>query len=412
MFCRISLFLCGATLAAAQSHTLSLDDAIRTAWANDPTVSALALTPELARAREVQAGLRPNPELEVRGSAPVKGDSEWSVGVGVTQQLPRRERVELARAYARLGADSAALELRERRRVLAGEVRRLWYEQAVHQARLESARRTVRLQHDVARALQGRRDAGEVADAEWELLQLELARAEQAVTIAEAEATGGEHRLRQRLRLPAEAALAVSADLHTLLAQPLPAPGDLAGSRPELALADMDVRRAEAALALARGQSRPDWSVGAGVDFERRSNDATGRLENEPRLSVNASVPWPGSRVANRGDILEREAALRIAEAGREARREELAAEIAASVSSVRAIQPAVQRYLALLQSAGDLPRKMGPAYARGEVTGFQLAQARQQQVLIEAEFLSLATRYLSLLAEAETTAGLTPSQL
>ncbi len=411
MFCRISFFLCGATLAAAQSHPLSLDDAIRTAWANDPTVAALALTPELARAREVQAGLRPNPELDVRGSAPVKGDSEWSVGVGVTQQLPRRERVELARAYARLGTESAALELRERRRLLAGEVRRLWYEQAVHQARLKSAERTVGLQQEVARALQGRRNAGEVADAEWELLQLELARAEQAVTIAEAEIAGGEQRLRQRLRLPAGAALTVAVDLDLLLARPLPAPGDLAGSRPELMLADLEVRRAEAALALARGQSRPDWSVGAGVDFERRSNDATGRLENEPRLSVNASVPWPGGRVANRGDILEREAALRIAEANRQSRREELVAEIEATAASVRAIQPAVQRYHALLQNAADLPRKLGPAYGRGEVTVFQLAQARQQQVLIEAEFLSLATRYLSLLAEAETTAGLIPSQ-
>jgi len=411
MFFRISLLMCGATLVAAQSHPLSLDDAIRTAWTNDPTVAALVLAPELARAREVQAGLRPNPELDLRGSAPVKGDSEWSVGVGVTQQLPRRERVELARAYARLGADAAALELRERRRLLAGEVRRLWYEQAVHQARLGSARRGVRLQQEVARALQGRRDAGEVADADWDLLQLELARAEQTVTVAEAEVAGGEQRLRQRLRLPADAALTVSIDLDALLSRALPELGDRIGSRPELALADLEVRRAEAALALAHGQSRPDWSVGAGVDFERRGNDATSRLENEPRLSVNASVPWPGGRVANRGDILEQEAALRIAEANRQSRREELVAEIEAAAASVRAIHPAVQRSYLLLQNAAELPRKLGPAYARGEVTGFQLAQARQHYVSIEAEFLSLATRYLVLLADAETSAGLIPSQ-
>jgi cobalt-zinc-cadmium efflux system outer membrane protein len=411
MFYRLSLFLCGATLAAAQTAPLSLDDAIRTAWSNDPTVAALALTPELARARETQAGLRPNPELEVRSSVPAKGDSEWSVGVGVTQQIPRRERVELARAYARLGGESATLELRERRRLLAGEVRRLWYDQAVQQARLRSAQRTAALQQEIARTLQARRTAGEVADAEWDLLQLELARAEHAVTVAQAEVTGGQERLRRRLRLATDVPFSIIAELDGLIDRPFPAENDLSAARPELALADLDVRRAEAALALARGESRSDWSVGAGVDFERRANDATGRLENEPRLNVNASVPWPGGRIANRGDILEREAALKIAESTRQARRDELVAEFGAALAAARAAQPAVQSYRTLLQSASDLPRKLAPAYARGEVTGFQLAQARQQQIAIEAEFLAAAARYLSTLAEAETAAGLVPSQ-
>lgn len=412
MIYRLSLFLCGATLAAAQTPPLSLDDAIRTAWTNDPTVAALALAPDLAQARETQAGLRPNPELEVRSSIPASRDSEWSVGVGISQQLPRRERIELARAYARIGGESAALELRERRRLLAGEVRRLWYDQAVHQARLHSAQRTVTLQKEIAQTLQSRRAAGEVADAEWELLQLEHARAEHTVIVAQAEVIGGQERLRRRLRLANAVSLSISAELDALIDRAFPSEDDLSAARPELALADLDVRRAEAALALARGESRADWSVGAGIDFERRANDATGRLENDPRLSVNASVPWPGGRIANRGDILEREAALKIAESTRQGRRDEMAADFGAALAAARAAQPAVQRYRTLLQSAADLPRKLGPAYARGEVTGFQLAQARQQQIAIEAEFLAAAARYLSTLAEAETAAGLVPSSL
>ncbi len=408
---KIFPFLLLTITAAAQPAALSLDDAIRTAWANDPAVAAIALLPELARARENQAGLRPNLALEVRSSVPAKGDSEWSMGVGVTQQIPRRERVELARAYARLGGESAALELRERRRLLAGEVRRLWYDQAVQHARLQSAQRTVALQQEIARTLQGRRAAGEVADAEWALLQLELARAEHAVTVAQAEVTGGQERLRRRLRLSAETPLSISADLDELIDRAFPSARDLSTARPELALADWDVRRAAAALALVRGESRADWSVGAGVDFERRTNDATGRLEQEPRLSVSASVPWPGGRLANQGDILEREAALQIAESNLQARRDEVAAEFGAAVAAGRVAQPAVQRYRTLLQSAAELPRQLAPAYARGEVTGFQLAQARQQHLAIEAEFLAAAARYLSTLAEAETAAGLIPAQ-
>ncbi len=411
MFFRLFLSFFGATLVLGQTDPLSLDDAIRLAWANDPTVAALTLTPELARARETQAGLRPNPERDVRRTVPAASDSEWSVGVGLTQRFPRRERVELARAYALLGGEAAAWELRERRRLLAAEVRRLWYDQAVQHARLSSAQRTLTLQQELVGFLQGRRAAGEVADAEWELFQIELARAEHTVVLAQAEVAGGEGALRRRLRLVTNASLSLAGQLDRLVDREVPAEGDLSSTRPELALADLEVRRAEAALALARGESRGDWSVGAGVDFERRSNDATGRLESQPRLGVSASVPWPGERVANRGDILERAALLKIAEATREARRDELLIELGSALAAVRTAQPAVQRYRALLASASELPRKLGPAYARGEVTGFQLAQARLQHVTIEAEFLAAAARYLANLADAESAAGLVPAQ-
>ena len=85
MSLRLFLLLCGSSLAAATPPPAPLDAAIRTAWANDPAVAALSLSPALARAREEQAGLRPTPELDLRAGLPVRGDSEWSVGVGVSQ---------------------------------------------------------------------------------------------------------------------------------------------------------------------------------------------------------------------------------------------------------------------------------------------------------------------------------------
>lgn len=92
-------------------------------------------------------------------------------------------------------------------------------------------------------------------------------------------------------------------DLASILGRAIPEePVALESARPTLALAAHHVRQAEAALALARKESRGDWTAGGGIDFERRANDFSGRLENEPRLSVSASVPWPRG-VANRGGI-------------------------------------------------------------------------------------------------------------
>ncbi len=408
---RFFLFLCSAAAVAAQTTPLALDDAIRVAWANDPTVAALALTPEFARAREEQAGIRPNPELEFRGGVPVKGDSEWAVGIGLNQRLPRRERIEQARAWARLGGAAAELHLREQRRHVAGEVRRLYYETAVLQTRRESAQRAVAAQRELQTTLERRRVAGEIAAADSDVLAFEVTRAEQTLALAEADVVAARARLRSRLRLPGDAPLLINADFESILARPIPGePASLEIARPALALAAHRVREAEAALALARTETRGDWTVGGGLDFERRANDFTRKLENEPRLSVSASVPWPRG-VANRGDIREKQAAVRIAEAEQLALRQELAAEISAASATARALQPVLTAHRAALTPAAAIPASLRAGYERGEVTSLQIAQMRQQRFALESDFLQAAARYATALAEAETAAGLVPSQ-
>ncbi len=408
---RFSLFFFGAVCATAQTNPLSLDDAIRVAWANDPSVAALRLTPEIARAREEQAGVRPNPEVEFRGAVPAKGDSEWALGVGLNQRLPRRERVEQARALARLGGATAELHVREQRRHVAGEVRRLYYEAAIQQMRRDIARRTAEVQRELRASLERRRAAGEIATTDVDLLSFEVTRAEQALAFAEADMGATAQRLRGRLRLAADAPLTINADLETILARPIPTdPAALETARPTLALAAHNIRQAEAALALARAESRGDWTVGGGVDFERRANDFTRKLENEPRLSVSASVPWPRG-VANRGDIREKQAAVRIAEAELAVLRHELSAEISAAAATARALQPVLAAHRSSLTPAAEIPESLRVAYERGEVTSLQLAQARQQRFALETDFLNAVTRYATALADAETAAGLVPPQ-
>lgn len=408
----LSLLLSGAWLLAAEpppSSALSLDDAIRIAWQNDPHAAALVLAPELARAREVQAGITSPPVLDLRASVPASGDSEWSVGVGVSRALVRRERLELARAYARLGAEAAEHHLRARRLELADTVRRLTYELAVSEARSASARRVLASLRELSTTLTARHAAGEVADAELYLHALELARAEQALALADAESLGWRARLRQRLRSPEAGVSPSTLALETLLARPVPAATSSADA-PALALADLSQREADAALALAQAQSRAEWTLGAGIDFERRANDATGQLETTPVFGVSASRPWPGALPANRGDILEKRAELRVAEARRSALGDDLVAERAASLAVAEAARPALARHAELLDRAAALPAKLQAAFSRGEITATQFAQARQQAHAVEADYLAAAARYLALLADAEAAAGLLPA--
>src|SRR5690348_16882299 len=55
--------------AAAQTHTLTLDQAIDLALANSPALKAARIQIDQSRSQEITAGLRPNPVLQ--------GDSQF-----------------------------------------------------------------------------------------------------------------------------------------------------------------------------------------------------------------------------------------------------------------------------------------------------------------------------------------------
>jgi outer membrane protein, heavy metal efflux system len=413
MLTRILLLsLCGASCALAQSspRPLALDAAIRLAWSNDPSVLPLSLERDVATAREVQAAVRPRPELELQGSTRLDDGGEWGLGVGFSQQIPRRERVELARALARVEGQAAPWHIREQRRVVAGEVRVRYYDWIVRSAQFAAAQRNAEAIGDLLRALERRRAAGEIADAELELMRLEQSRAEQARALAEATLVASEQRLRSRLRVPADFHFTPAADLDTLLTRPIPA-GETFDehARPEIALAAHAVERANAAVGLARAESRAEWKLGAGVGFERRANDATGRFENEPKLNVGASVPL-GRQPPNRGDILERQATTRIAEARLAAARADVSAGIAGAVAAARAMHPVLTHLRAAVRERA-VPAAIRAAFERGEVSSLQVAQIRQLHLAMETEFLTAAAHYAELLAQAETALGLIPDE-
>lgn len=406
------LFLCGASCALAQipPRPLALDDAIRLAWANDPSVLPLSLERDVSAAREVQAGIRPPSEMELQGSTRLNDSGEWGLGVGFSQPIPRRDRVELARALARVEGEAAPWKIREQRRLVAGEVRARYYDWLVRGAQFAAAQRNAEAMRELLRSLERRRAAGEIADAELELMHLEKARAEQALALAEATLIASEQRLRARLRVPATQPLTPAADLDALLGRPLPAHETFdERARPEIALAAHAVERANAGVNLARAESRPEWKLGAGVAFERRANDATGRLENEPTLNVGATVPL-GRQPRNRGEILERQAASRIAEARLAAARADVSAEIAGAVSAARAMHPVLTRLRDAVRERA-VPAAVRAAFERGEISSAQIAQIRQLHLAMETEFLTAAAHYAELLAQAETALGLIPDE-
>jgi len=400
--------------SSTSPRPLTLDEAIHHAWARAPQVAALALAPQLAQARELQAGLRPSPRLEASTALGLDDKSEWSLGLGLSQSLPRRERVALARAYARLGGEAAPITLALRRAQLADQVRRLWYTLAVQDARAALAERILAAALALVDGLVERHAAGEIAESDWLFLQLELGRAAQGQALAKAELEASHAQLRARLRWPETDRLPpLQVTLDPLIEAALPEKTSSETPLPSLRLAEHELAQAQAALDLARSESREDWTVGAGIEVERRANDANGRLSSEPRLTLSTSAPWPvrSGRAPNRGVIAEREAALRIAQAELNALRDELTAEATAALRTAHALQPEVLRYRDFAKIAATAQERLLPILARGEISPRELGQAQQQHAAIEAEFLDTVARYLEARATLEMAIGQTPPQ-
>ena len=145
------------------------------------------------------------------------------------------------------------------------------------------------------------------------------------------------------------------------------------------------------------------------MTLSRSQNHRASRPETPPPLGPNAPRPWPAP-APNRARVLEEIADLRLAESHRAATTADLVAERAASLAAATAAQPALTQHRALLDRAAALPAKLQAAFARGEITAPQLAQACQHAHAVEADFLTTAARYLALLADAEAATGLLPT--
>jgi cobalt-zinc-cadmium efflux system outer membrane protein len=111
--------------AAVPTGAVSSIDLVRRAMSANAGLAAARLDVDRARARLRQAGLRPNPSLDLErrtgrftGSS---GEGEASVGVAVPLELfgQRARRVDLAEVEL----DAAEAEIAERERQLASEVR-------------------------------------------------------------------------------------------------------------------------------------------------------------------------------------------------------------------------------------------------------------------------------------------------
>jgi cobalt-zinc-cadmium efflux system outer membrane protein len=399
----------------------SANEIVRRALAANGELAAARLEIERARARLRQAGLRPNPTVDVEqstgrftGSA---GEGEVSVGIAVPIELggKRRRRIELARAE--LEASEAEVADRERR--LTNEVRALYAEALAAIRELSTLEELNDLDLQTTRFVQARVNEGETAPIELNQLRVEVERLRSRRALVEGRLKGTLLKLKSLTGIGPTEILRLREDLQHPVALPSPASVDAAveialRSRPDLRFARLSEEVAQAGLQLARAQAVPDLTP-----FTKYSNNRSvfedtpvGVLRDRDKLlTLGVSIEIP---IFNRNQGGKAEAAVAINQAQR--RREFLEAVIRSEVQSAYARYEAAQAAVTTFEQ-GAIPRSsenvrtIRAAYQIGAFSITDLLVEQRRLLDVQREFTeALAERYRAL-ADLQAAMGISVAQ-
>jgi cobalt-zinc-cadmium efflux system outer membrane protein len=403
-------FLLGAFVvsiaAAPRAYTLTLDQAVTTALSNNLDLRAAYFEIEKARGRLIQAGLWPNPELDFSTSTDrnFANEGERSTTAGFQQAFPISGRLRFAKQVSRVDVAQAMAEVRNRERLLIGEVQRDFLNVLLLRQQVATNREFLGVNREFVGAFEERLKAAEVSEVDVNLARAEMQRLEIEIAIQESDLAARELALKLRLGMPPDQPVSIDGNLQSLTARFRPENYDttMVVNRPDLRQTELGIDRANAEVRLARAEAWADWTLGAEYQSERSVLE-TVPVDNDRLFGFRLSIPlalWN----RNQGRVYEQRAAAEQAQGQTDALRLTIRSEIATALSRAFKLREVVRKFsgtvMPALNQTNDLIRR---GYAEGLLAPAQVIQAQQQRATLRSAFLSANTNYLEALVELET---------
>jgi len=276
-------------MTASITGQFTADDAAALAAANHPALEAAGYAVEEAKGEALQAGLPPNPELDVGVEGWKSGNDEGGheLLVGISQTLPISGARKMARKAGMFGAAAATAEAEALRLEVAGAARSLFYETLAAQERLKLLSEAGADADALASLTRIRFEQGDIAE-----VDLMRAVAEKHRYLAETEKAdkllkGLRSQLAELCGIP-DAELPECAGGNALEASMLPDPAELKGAllaHPRGKARELHEAQAAAALKAVRRKAIVEPAVRIGM---RRDDDS-----KDNALDVGISIPLP-----------------------------------------------------------------------------------------------------------------------
>jgi cobalt-zinc-cadmium efflux system outer membrane protein len=383
------------------------DDLVRRAISTNGELAASRLDLERARGRLRQAGLLPNPIMDIgqttgrfTGSS---GEKETAIGVTVPLELggKRARRVDLAQAEL----EAVEAEVADRERRLAGDVRTAYADALSALRELEVTSDINDLDQQTIKFVQARVTEGDTAPLELSLLRAEADRIRSRRILVQGRLEAAVLKLKNLAAIGVADSLQFREDL---VGAGLPAPVSLNQSvtfalavRPDLKLARLTEEIAAAGLRLQYAQNVPD--LGLFGRFSASSsvfdNTPVGILRDRDKsLSFGASITLPILN-RNQGATREAEASIRQARQRREFLEQVIRTEVTTAFGRYEAAKAAVDIFeQGVIQRSVENIRAVRGAYEVGAFRITDVLAEQRRQVDYQGEYIeALKEKYQAL---------------
>lgn len=392
-------------LERAQAETMSRMDAIRLVLERNPQVEAARNAYEAARARALQAGALPDPELEFEfEEVPALG----SVGDYGERTIELSQRVELPLKWwhrlqaGRQHAEAIRLAVFEMTKLdISLQAKQAYDRIALQKSLLQHAQQDFDLAQNILRQADIRFEAGDVPQLDVMRASVEVGRATNRLTAAKNDLSVAKTALNALLARPLQTPFAIA---DSLVYQPVetdldPLTSAALKQRPDLAGTELQLKALQSQQAAATAAYWPDLNVGLG---RQRRHEAGGHEEDSWQVRFGLEVPlWAFSR--QRGERAAAKAEVAKVAAERDAVRYQVLLETEQAYLDLKTAEEQVALFQGqILPEAERAFEVAGRSYDEGKLTYLELLEAQRTWIETQIEYAQALFAYRTATAALE----------
>ncbi|MDO8589025.1 MAG: TolC family protein [Armatimonadota bacterium] len=400
LFCWVAMaFLCGVSFTAAvAAEELPLDDAIRLAIDNNPTIAAGLFSAEAAKQAARGAKALTNPEISVAPS--MIGDAGSGDAMIFSQPLEINGSRKVRGQIAAREANAAGFDAMATRRDLVVRVKEVYWEVAWSQELVKLNQDNVEYLETLRKAVQKQLDVGAAPGSQLLKTEVELAIAKQYLIQAQLEQSQAKATLNALLNRPKDQEITATDPLvsSTMALDRAALQAAAQSQRPEIAAAQAQVAAAQGQIRSARLRRVPDLALQA-----RRDTFLAGSVGGVALQVVLPVLDW-GSVKAERRSA---EATFRSQQKQLEATRNNVALDVEQAVQSVAASAEIVGEYQGgILEKSEELAQMARTGYEKGATGYLEVLEAQRTLRNAKTAYYSALANHAKSIAQLEWASG------
>ena len=369
-----------------------LDDVIQLAETINPILARAAADVQMARGRELQSGLYPNPVVQGGGTQVAGNESQYYFGL--SQEIVTKHKLQLNRAAANREVYQAELNFIRTRFVLLTTVRQAFFVALANQRRVEVLTRLVEIVRKSTSAADQMRTAGETSRADLLLFEIELEKSEVALENANAQLVAARRQLAAVIGIRDLKINDLIGNLKISLSEAIE-PILIEGYVPynaEVQIAEQEVQRSRILLNRAQVEPFPNITAYGGYQYQ------VVPIHDMGLLSLSMPIPvWN----QNQGNILAAQAHISRATADVVQVQNQIARQMAEISGRYRVADQQARRFEEkIIPKAREGVTIIQEAFATGQFDSFRLLQS--QRGLVESNLGYIAALEARWMAAAE----------